>query len=186
LVYNIMMMRLILIFISLFLWFGSGVKAKESVKVEAISPAPAIISDYTLPYPGLLPDHPLYSLKVLRDKILIWFTKDDVKLVELNLLMADKRLKMGEVLFEKGNKELALSTISKGEKYFGQAVYRLRTMKNTSKESVNVLQEKLARSSVKHKEVVMNLMKNDKDREKGWKKILDLVEEIQIELVRLK
>ncbi|HSW97310.1 MAG TPA: hypothetical protein VLF89_05800, partial [Candidatus Saccharimonadales bacterium] len=31
---------------------------------------------YDLPYPGLLPDNPLYSLKVLRDKIVEFFISD--------------------------------------------------------------------------------------------------------------
>ena len=179
-------MRLILFGIGLLLLSSSGVWAKESIKPATVSPTPVILSDYTLPYPGLLPDHPLYNLKALRDKILLWFTKDEVKLVELNLLMADKRLKMGEVLFEKGNKKLALSTISKGEKYFGQAISQLRSITNTSKESVNMLQEKLARSSVKHKEVIEALMLGDKENAEEWQVILDLVNDAQIEVVEIK
>jgi hypothetical protein len=35
--------------------------------------------DYDLPYPGLLPDHPLYFIKAGRDKITELITRDNIK-----------------------------------------------------------------------------------------------------------
>ena len=32
--------------------------------------------DYNLPYPGILPDHPLYPLQKIRDWLLVTFTRD--------------------------------------------------------------------------------------------------------------
>src|SRR3989338_5370865 len=101
-------MRLILFGIGLLLLSSSGVWAKESIKPATVSPTPVILSDYTLPYPGLLPDHPLYNLKALRDKILLWFTKDEVKLVELNPLISHKKIKFNQLYL----------IFSKPEKYF--------------------------------------------------------------------
>ncbi len=66
-------------------------------------PAYASASDYALPYPGILPNHPLYPLKQLRDNTLELLTRDNLKKAELHLLSADKKLQMGKVLGEKYN-----------------------------------------------------------------------------------
>ena len=179
-------MRLILFGIGLLLLSSSGVWAKESIKPATVSPTPVILSDYTLPYPGLLPDHPLYNLKALRDKILLWFTKDEVKLVELNLLMADKRLTMGEQLMGTGKNALALTTVSKGEKYFAKAVSSLVIVRGGSRENATMLYEKLAKSSVKHKEVIEKLMEKDALQKEEWQEVLGILSGAQIELVTMK
>jgi len=46
--------------------------------------------DYTLPYPGLLPDNPLYPLKMIRDRIILFLINDSAKRTEYYLLQADK------------------------------------------------------------------------------------------------
>ncbi len=69
--------------------------------VNAVSPTVTPVNnevEYTLAYPGLLPDHPLYPLKVIRDKIYDFFLSDLVKKSEFKLLMADKRLFMAIML----------------------------------------------------------------------------------------
>ena len=53
---------------------------------------------YNLPYPGLLPDSPLYITKVIRDKITDFLTRDNLKKAELYLLYSDKRVSMSLVL----------------------------------------------------------------------------------------
>src|SRR3989337_1880549 len=64
--------------------------------------------DYYLPYPGLLPDHPLYWLKMVRDRVRLWLAFNQVKKAELLLLYADKRLGASKAVAE-GNK-VALAT----------------------------------------------------------------------------
>src|SRR3989344_1770388 len=74
--------------------------------------------DYDLPYPGLLPDHPLYFLKMMRDSAIGFLISDPLKKAEFDLLQADKRLNSGLYLLHNDkdkNAELAQSTISKGE-----------------------------------------------------------------------
>ena len=46
---------------------------------------------YNLPYPGLLPDNPLYITKIMRDKITDFLTRDNLKKAELYLLYSDKK-----------------------------------------------------------------------------------------------
>ncbi|MBF8250036.1 MAG: LPXTG-motif cell wall anchor protein, partial [Candidatus Levybacteria bacterium] len=51
--------------------------------------------NYELPYPGLLPDSPLYFLRVTRDKLVSFLISDPLKKAEFDLLQADKRLNAG-------------------------------------------------------------------------------------------
>lgn len=78
--------------------------------------------DYYLPYPGILPDHPLYWLKMVRDRIgLITVTGKTAKAEKL-LLYADKRLGAAWALIDGNKLPLGVSTLTKAEKYLEQAV----------------------------------------------------------------
>src|ERR1700704_2037322 len=49
---------------------------------DSVTPAPNNTSqtvDYTLPYPGLLPDSPLYFLKTFRDRLISFFISSPIK-----------------------------------------------------------------------------------------------------------
>lgn len=96
---------------------NGGVLGEALTPLPTITPTPPPTVEYTLPYPGILPDNPLYPLKVIRDRILLFFTRDPVKKVQLNLLLSDKRLVMGQLLWEKEKFDLGIDTITKGEKY---------------------------------------------------------------------
>lgn len=110
--------------------------------------------DYTMPYPGLLPDNPLYPFKMLRDRIAIFLTKDPQKQAELSLLLAEKRVSGGYYLFLKSTKqeERALSTIGKGQSYFAGA---LQATKEASRQGMDVkyLIEKMHTSLQKQQEL---------------------------------
>ncbi|MBI4130684.1 hypothetical protein HY468_05175 [Candidatus Roizmanbacteria bacterium] len=134
--------------------------------------------DYLLPYPGMLADHPLYPLKLLRDRLLDFLIRDPVKRVEFNLLMADKRLAMGIALTEKGNHKLAEETVSKGEKYFVLSLDELQRAKEQNRDIHSSLLDRLAKSGTKHNEVVQNLKKQSpEDIQKGYDTSLSLIAE---------
>ena len=116
-----------------------------------VSPEPKV--DYYLVYPGILPDHALYPLKMIRDKIWLWLTNEPVKRAELLLLMADKRLGAAKALIDGGKTELGMATLSKGEKYLEQAIGQAAKAKEAGKETAD-LYEKLARATLKHQEVL--------------------------------
>ena len=88
---------------SYFLLLTSNVFAQTPV-----SPTPV---DYTLPYPGVLPDHPLYPLKRVRDNLLYFFARSSVNKIEISLLFADKKIGMAKNLLEKNKDKLALETV---------------------------------------------------------------------------
>ncbi len=113
---------------------------------------------YEMPYPGLLPDHPLYLIKITRDRVTEFFTRDNIKKARLYLNYSDKRAMMAVKLAEKGKNQLALSTLSKAEKYSEKIPDLLKNSKQqgTSPPPDLVLQAKL--SNQKHWEIIQNLL----------------------------
>ena len=103
--------------------------------------------NYVLAYPGkIMPDSPLWYFKALRDRIWLYVTVNTSKKSELNLLFADKRLGMAVSLFNENKPDLALTTLTKAEKYLEKAV----PQDAKSPEYLN----KLALASLKHREVI--------------------------------
>ena len=115
--------------------------------------------EYDFPYPGILPDHPLYFLKMIRDRIVGFLISDPLKKAEFNLLQADKRLNAGIYLLDKNidkNGKLAQSTISKAENYFDEAVIKVKEAKKQGIDTKDILR-RLSESSKKHQEVLQSL-----------------------------
>lgn len=159
---------LLLLFILTFLFLNvQGLFAQENppTKEKETSSISAQIKtiDYTLPYPGLLPDSPLYFLKVIRDRIISLLVSSPLKKADFNLLQADKRLNEGIFLFRKGEGKynLAESTISKGENYFEQALNQAIQVKTLGEPAGDIAQ-RLYQSSLKHKQVIRSLQDKTK------------------------
>lgn len=120
--------------------------------------------DYYLPYPGILPDHPLYWLKMARDRVLLWLTREPSARLERLLLYADKRVGAAEALIEGGKANLGITTASKAEKYLEQAIDQLTEVKDEAK--VYQLRERLAKATLKHKEVLEGVLQKVPDQAK--------------------
>lgn len=152
-----------ILFISLFkmgasvppLFAAAGLKFSVSPQVEVTSSASPKV-EYYLVYPGMLPDHPFYKIKMIRDQIWLALTTEPIKRTELLLLFADKRIGAGEVLI-KGNKvELGMSTLTKGVKYFERAVSEESKAKQKGR-NTNQTADKLRKASLKYDEVLTEL-----------------------------
>lgn len=115
--------------------------------VVTSSPTPV---NYALPYPGLLPDSPFWVFKAIRDRILLFLAWDQKSKVEMELLLADKRLAAAEALINGGKEGVGVSTAIKGEKYLEDSV---RTFRGLSL-SESGAGDKLQRALAKHKEVL--------------------------------
>lgn len=115
--------------------------------------------DYELTYPGMLPDHPLYILKVIRDAVVKMLINDNMKRARFSLLSAEKRIYSGKMLVEKGKDGLAIETISKGNNYMNDALKAIESVKEKTPDNIDVypflLQYKSA--SQKHLEIVAEL-----------------------------
>ncbi|MBI4092211.1 MAG: hypothetical protein HY427_03345 [Candidatus Levybacteria bacterium] len=109
--------------------------------------------DYSLPYPGILPDNPLYFLKAVRDRIISFIISDPVKKAEFNLLTSDKRIYAAQLLSDKRKGELAVTTLSKSNNYFHNAVSSATDAKKMGKDIDTVLHN-MKNSIVKHQEVL--------------------------------
>ncbi len=131
--------------------------------IAAKTPVSVVVqkSEYVLPYPGILPDHPLYFLKQARDKILDFLIVDPLRKAEFYILQADKRLGMGMMLLDKGIGALAETTMSKGENYMEQAISSLVNLKASGKETPGYLVDRLERSVDKHIEVIAARSSNE-------------------------
>lgn len=115
---------------------------------------------YEMPYPGILPDNPLYFMKIFRDRVTEFLTRDNIKKARLYLNYSDKRVMMAVKLSEKGKNQMALSTLSKAEKYFEKIPDLL---KNSKKQGISppsdlILQLKL--SNQKHQEITQSMLES--------------------------
>ncbi|MBI3366257.1 hypothetical protein HY041_01340 [Candidatus Roizmanbacteria bacterium] len=128
----------------------------EYVPVKAINKEKVL---YNLPYPGILPDNPLYLVKALRDRFLELGTRDNTKKAELYLLYSDKRFAMAIALSKKGNEKRAVETASKGEKYFFKIPPLLVDAKKQGTGTSSEFIETLRLSNSKHQEILETFIK---------------------------
>ena len=141
---------------------------------------------YNLPYPGLLPDHPLYFLKAIRDRFLDISTRDYSKKAELYLLLSDKRVAMALSLADEGKDNLAISTLSKAEKYFLKIPPLLQTSKKQGVTATAELVDRLKLSNAKHHMVASELLKKlPQGRGGEIKEIIDMNAQIKTQLQKL-
>lgn len=142
--------------------------------------------DYVLPYPGILPDHPLYKIKLFRDRVLDFLIRDPAKRVEFNLLMADKRLNMGISLVDNEKYALAEETISKGEKYFVNAIDEYKKAKDEGRTIPEEVVSRLRKGAEKHILVINDLkMKSPESVQAGLESSSKLAQENRNRLISL-
>lgn len=141
---------------------------------------------YNLPYPGLLPDSPLYLAKIIRDRITDFLTRDNLKKAELYLLYSDKRAAMSLVLSNKGKSQLAIDTFTKGEKYFLKIPYLLKSAKKQGGQAPSNFIETLKLSNAKHKELIEELIKIlPQGLNQSLTQLSDLNQQIKLEIESL-
>lgn len=135
---------------------------------------------YELPYPGILPDHPLYIIKIARDRVLEYTTRDPAKKAQLYLLLSDKRVAMALSLIQKGKIKPAVSTLSKGEKYFLQIPDLVKTAKKQGAAPPSDFTLQLKLSNQKHREVLDTLLRELPQGElDSLQQVLDLNKQIE-------
>ena len=163
------------ILITVFLFFLSS--SLSFAQTPTLIPTPPPKIDYQLPYPGLLPDSPLYFLKVARDRIIDFLIADPLKQAEFDLLQSEKRLAAGITLFGKGKKELAITTISKGENYLEKTISNIETAKSQGADTSSLL-EKMYRSVKKQQEVLKV--------QKGLESLLERLQGFEEKVIKLR
>lgn len=178
------MKKILLLIFSLTVFFfftGLSFAQQNPTPTPTPSQAPSKI-EYTLPYPGILPDNPLYFFKNLRDKLIDIFIADPFKKVEFSILQADKKLNAGVYLVQKGEEkwELAEKTILDSNKHYQDAFNKIKDAKEQGADA-KTLNQKLKDSLIKRMEVLEELSlktKGDiseklKQEKENTKKLLD-------------
>lgn len=138
-------------------------EAEEMVVMEKTQETEGV--DYYLSYPGILPDHPLYWVKMIRDRVQLWLTTNPLAKAEKLLLYADKRLGAGWALIEGNKVELGVTTLTKGEKYLERTMIETTKLGDGGDEMR--FKEKLVKAVMKHEEVLLLLEKKLGDEYKG-------------------
>ena len=98
--------------------------------VAVTSPTPV---DYQLPYPGMLPNNPLYLLKVFRDNLTAFFLSKPIDKANFDLMQSDKNVQASYLLItqQQGKTLLAFQTFSQAQDDFEQAIDQTRVQKKT-------------------------------------------------------
>jgi hypothetical protein len=114
-------------------------------------------SEYVLPYPGILHNHPLYVLKELRDKIIEILIVDPIRKSDFYLLQSDKWINSISLLLVKNEKELAQKVLSQSTERMKMAVNQLTTIQKEGREIPSGAIEKMNGAIEKHLEVIDEL-----------------------------
>lgn len=120
---------------------------------DTVSSPSTIDIAYDLIYPGkILPDHPLWYAKAIRDMIVHAFTFSHMSQARLALKCADKRLQMAQELFKKGKPDLGVSTLERAEQYLAESVNHAKEEKE-NEESKDFLRT-ASLAALKHREII--------------------------------
>lgn len=138
---------------------------EEESEPEATNSSEVTI-EYNMPYPGMLPDHPLYFLKNMRDRILNFLIKDPVKRIEFLTLMADKRYAMGTGLTEKEKYDKAVTIVEEAEDYYGQIAGEIQNALDAEKDINAERFETLEASAKKHEQILEDIINNSPEEYK--------------------
>lgn len=161
-------MKALVLGLILFFFLAHSPVFAQEMSSDSAGLTPVETVDYTLPYPGILPDNPLYPLKAFRDRMVSWLIADPVKKSLFDLLQADKRLQSAVyLLYNNDTKhiQLAESTISKGQNYFEEAVTQIEIARKHGRH-VNTEIRELTVAAQKHEEVLTGLITQVPDKEK--------------------
>lgn len=153
-----------------FLFFASLVlvvsvfRSAEARYVFTQSPSPSpesgrpISVEYLMPYPGSIgPDSFFWPVKALRDKVWLGLTFEPAKRAEIRLSNADKRIQMAKTLFEENKADLAVSTMTKGEKYLEEAVAEEKKARAQKIANYEFMQ-RLTLATLKHRQLLEEML----------------------------
>jgi len=115
-------------------------------------------SDYQLPYPGLLPDNPLYFLKIIRDNLTSVFISKPLDKASFDLLQSDKDVEASYLLIirEQGKGDLALKTYAQSQDYFEDAIKQTLNARKQGY-SIQDTSKKLQAANKKHVQMLQSI-----------------------------
>jgi hypothetical protein len=127
--------------------------------------------NYYLPYPGILPDHPLYFLKMARDRVELFLTSNALKKAEKFLHFADKRIGAAQALVSGNQTKLGVTTASKAEKYLERAIDQEKTADDKDLKTKSFL-ARLVKACQKHEEILLEIKEKVESEEETIEQLL--------------
>lgn len=170
--------KLIRLFITLFITVGLLLAySQDLIRAQEMTPTPTPTQNtppyvkYDLAYPGMLPDSPLYKLKVLRDKIIAASIFNPLKKINFYVLQTDKGILATAMLIDKNKIDLAQETALKAENNFTLISTQLYMLpKKPNKDFF----KRLETAGLKHQEVLESIIKRvPKDKQKIFENVID-------------
>lgn len=118
------------------------------------------VEDYHLPYPGLLPDNPLFVIKHIRDTVQLMTAGSPQERAAILVQFADKDMAASVKLFEKGKHKLSDERASRAGQRLQQAFEIAASERFDAVEDKKELLTLIDKSNRKHIETIEELMKN--------------------------
>ncbi len=156
-------MKYIHLFLSLIILSALLVTIKPSSVYAQDASTNAAIIKYDLAYPGILPDSPLYKIKVIRNKIIDFLINDPMKKINFYLLNADKGILASAILIDKHEIKLSEETLLKAENNFTLLTFQLGRL---AKKPDDAFFKRLTDASLKHQEVITSMIKRVPENDK--------------------
>ena len=163
-------------------------KPTEGIPMPATSLTPSPVPEavqYQLPYPGILPGSPLYSIKMIRDRIIETLTSDPVKKANFYLLQADKRTASALMLYEKNEDKMAETTLTKAQKYLEKSLAKAQEAKNSGRDVGDIF-ARIKDSSTKQKQEIEILSGKSEEKEAALTDDLEKIKNIEKNADQLK
>lgn len=143
--------------------------------------------EYILPYPGILPDHPLYIFKKFRDSILEMLISDSVRKVEFYILQSDKEISAADFLRMKNKNTYIIQSIERAIGFKQKAITQAKEIKKQGKEIPGFLVEKLTHSVRKQMDIQRSLeTKSEKSDAQFYASSLEKISTIKADIDSLK
>ena len=149
------------------------------------SPVPSVQPQvvYQAPEIGLLPDSPLYKIRLALDRISLILSPNPYTKARKYVALADRELTTAVKVLEKGNGPLALHTAFRGENYMTLFVNTLKVVADST-DSLDLNITKLAHDAYPyHLQVIQSMIdKSSGDIQQELQKILEFSQRNENEL----
>lgn len=176
------MKKYILLFLDaiLFSVFVRGIAYAQPTQTTTKSAPMNVFVQYDLAFPGILPAHPFYKVKVFRDKLRLVITSDPKKRIDLLLHFADKGILASAMLVDKNQWKKAVETAFKAEHNMTLLTPELYKLEEPIDQA---LLKKLQTASLKHQEVLLKLRERvPPDDKAAFSQIIDFSKRNQSEI----
>ncbi len=144
----------------------------------------ATTSEYSFPWPGILPDNRFYKIKVLRNKIIKKLIVKPAKKVEFDLLMAGKTIYASKLLMEKGQVALAKETALKGENYYSILVQDYNRALQAHDAIPPLLDRRITQAASEHQKIFKQLEKRASGEDKETFQIVIKFSQINFDFIK--